>query len=141
MQFSRKNIEPFFCWPFWFFFQSIFPMKSTLGFIWSIIFWKSWWRRCFQPKTTFLYHFAQDCNLSNFICQIITILCLWALKHVAIAVLKASRRFAWWVAQKIFFQAWRAYSIFKCMKLKSYDKRKYMIIPNIFLNTLKMNKC
>ena len=58
MQFSQKNIEPFFCWPFWFFFQSIFPMKSTMGFIWSIIFWKSWWRRCFQPKTTFLYYFA-----------------------------------------------------------------------------------
>ena len=34
------------------------------------------------------------------------------------------------VAQKIHLQAWRAYLIFK-----------YILIPNIFLTTLKMNKC
>ena len=47
-------------------------------------------------------------------------------------------RFALWVAQKIRLQA---YSNFKYMKLKSYDKKIYIFIPNIFLTTLKVNKC
>ena len=43
-----------------------------------------------------------------------------------------------WVAQKIDLQAWRAYSIFKYMKLKSYDKK--LFVPNIFPTlSLKMN--
>ena len=32
-------------------------------------------------------------------------------------------KFVLWVAQKIYLQAWTAYSIFKYTKLKSYDKK------------------
>ena len=40
------------------------------------------------------------------------------------------------ITNKIHLQAWRINSIFKYMKLKSYDK-KNLFIPK---NTLKMNK-
>ena len=38
---------------------------------------------------------------------------------------KKAMQIVLWVAQKIYLQTWMAYSIFKCMKLKSHDKRKY----------------
>ena len=53
---------------------------------------------------------------------------------------KRAMQFVLWVAQKIILQAWMAYSIFKYMKLKSYDEKIFISIPNIFLITLKMNE-
>ena len=35
-------------------------------------------------------------------------------------------KFVLWVAQKIYLLAWMAYSIFKYIKLKSYEKKNYI---------------
>ena len=40
---------------------------------------------------------------------------------------KEAMQFVLWVAQKIDLQAWRVFSIFKFMKLKSYDKNNIYI--------------
>jgi hypothetical protein len=53
---------------------------------------------------------------------------------------KEAMQFVLWVAQKIDLQAWRAFSIFKFTKLKSYDKNniQYIFIPNIFPTTYNL---
>ena len=79
-------------------------------------------RPFFHRKTVFHMKLLSVINFISNLLRIIRLLFKWIPIERSLRSLRVL-----WVAQKIDLQAWRAFSIFKFTKLKSYDKIKNSI--------------